>query len=109
MQSEVIDDILSVEDEAAKIIADAEKKARDMVSEAHERASGIIAEEVGKVRESGKAAVASAEELLSKHLEEYEEERKRIESSENTVDPAVLESAASRIVERICRTDSFGA
>ncbi len=108
MQSEVIDDILSVEDQAAKIIEDAEKKAKETVSEAHDKAAKIIAEAVDEVRANGKAEVEGAEELLSKHLGEYEEERVRIESSENYVDPQVLDRAASRIVDRICRTDYFG-
>ena len=109
MQSEVIDDILSREDQAAKIIEDDEKKARENISNAHDKAAKIISEAVDAVREQGKADVAAAEELLSKHLDEYEAERARIESSENAVNPDVLERAVSRIISRICATDSFGA
>ncbi len=108
MQSEVIDDILTVEDRAAKIIEDAEKTARENISQAHDKAAKIIAEAVDAVRERGKAEVDSAEALLSKHLEEYEEERARIENSENAVDPNVLERAVSRIIDRICTTEAFG-
>lgn len=105
MQSEVIDDILSVEDKAAKIIEDAEKQAREIISKAHDEAARIVSESVEAVRERGKADVESAEELLTKHLAEYEEERERIEGAENTVDPAVLERAASRIIGRVCTTE----
>ena len=108
MQSEVIDDILSVEDQAAAIITDAENKAKEMVSQAHEKAAKIIAEKVDAVRAQGKADVESAEAILQQHLAEYEEERERIESTDNSVDPGVLERAASRIVDRICRTEYFG-
>ena len=108
MQSEVIDDILSVEDQAAKIVDDAEKKARENISQAHDKAAKIISESVEAVRESGKADVDSAEKLLQEHLAQYEEERERIESSENSVAPQVLERAVSRIVDRICRTEYFG-
>ncbi len=105
MQSEVIDDILSVEDEAAKIIEDAQKKARDTVSDAHDRAARIIADAVEAVREEGKADVERAEEVLKNKLDEYEAERERIQNEASVVDRSVLEAAASRIVERICRTD----
>ena len=108
MQSEVIDDILSVEDQAAAIIIGAENKAKEMVSQAHEKAAKIIAEKVDAVRAQGKADVESAEAILQQHLAEYEEERERIESTDNSVDPGVLERAASRIVDRICRTEYFG-
>lgn len=104
MQSEVIDDILSVEDQAAKIIEDAEKKAKENISAAHDRAAKIISDALDAVRERGKADVESAEALLEKHLAEYEEERERIENEENAVDPEVLERAVSRIVDRICNT-----
>ncbi len=108
MQSEVIDDILSVEDQAAKIVDEAEEKAKETISQAHDKAAKIIADRVEAVRRSGKADVDSAEALLQQHLAEYEEERERIESSENTIDPDVLERAVSRIVDRICRTEYFG-
>ena len=65
MQSEVIDDILSIEDQAAKIIEDAEKKARENISNAHDKAAKIISEAVDAVREQGKADVAAAEENLA--------------------------------------------
>ena len=104
MQSEVIDDILSVEDEAARIIDEAEKKAREMISEAHDKAAKLISDAVEAEREKGKADVEAAEALLEQHLEQYEEERRRIESEEDHVDPSVLDRSASRIVVRICRT-----
>ena len=100
MQSEVIDDILSVEDQAAKIVEDAEKKAKETISEAHDEAQKIISEAVERVRENGKAEVDGAE---------YEEERVKIEESSSSVSPDVLEKAVTRIVERICRTGNFGA
>ncbi|MBO8436013.1 MAG: hypothetical protein IAA97_03435 [Spirochaetes bacterium] len=105
----MIDDILSVEDQAAKIVEDAEKKAKETISEAHDEAQKIISEAVERVRENGKAEVDGAEELLEKHLAEYEEERVKIEESSSSVSPDVLEKAVTRIVERICRTGNFGA
>ena len=108
MQSEVIDDILSVEDQAARIVEEAEKRAKDIISEAHDEAQKIISEAVENVRENGKAEVDGAEELLEKHLAEYEEEREKIESSASSVSPDVLDNAAGRIVERICRTGAIG-
>ena len=109
MQIEVIDDILSVEERADKIIEDAQKKARNMISSAHDKAAATIKEAVERVRERGKEDVESAEELLQNHLSEYEKERIEIEKSDETIDPAVLERATGRIVERICTVDAFGA
>ena len=109
MQIEVIDDILSVEERADKIIEDAQKKARDMISSAHDKAAATNKEAVERVRERGKDDVESAEELLQIHLSEYEKERIEIEKSDETIDPAVLERATGRIVERICTVDAFGA
>ncbi len=107
MQSEVIDGILTVEDEAAKRIADAEKKARDEVSQAHDQAAKIIADALDEVRERGNADVESAEALLQQHLQQYEEERSRIEAESNSVDPDVLDRAATRIVDRLLHVDSM--
>ena len=109
MQSEVIDDILSVEEKAEKIIEDAQKNARDMISAAHGKAAAIIKEAVERVRMRGKEDVDNAEALLEEHLAEYEKERQELEMSEERVDPAVLERAASRIVARICNVDTFGS
>ena len=109
MQIEVIDDILSVEERADKIIEDAQKKARDMISSAHDKAAATIKEAVERVRERGKEDVESAEELLQNHLSESEKERIESEKSDETIDPAVLERATGRIVERICTVDAFGA
>lgn len=109
MQSEVIDDILSVEERADKIIEDAQRKAQDMISDAHDKAAAAIKEAVERVREKGKEDVAAAEELLQKHLAEYEEERVTLEKSEETIDPTVLDRAAGRIIDRICNVDAFGA
>ena len=55
--------------------------------------------------EEGKADVERAEEVLKNKLDEYEAERERIQNEASVVDRSVLEAAASRIVERICRTD----
>ena len=85
---------------------------RGVVAAAGLAATGFasaIKEAVERVRERGKEDVESAEELLQNHLSEYEKERIEIEKSDETIDPAVLERATGRIVERICTVDAFGA
>ena len=77
--------------------------------ESGDKAAATIKEAVERVRERGKEDVESAEELLQNHLSEYEKERIEIEKSDETIDPAVLERATGRIVERICTVDAFGA
>ncbi len=101
MQSSVIDEILSVEDDAGKIVDDARAEARKIVSEAHEKAARIVSSSVEAVKARSRSELAEAEALLQKDLADYEEERRRIESGEHKMDPEAKERAVSRVIDRI--------
>ena len=108
MQSGVIDGILSVEDEAAKIIENAQKEAGTIIATANEKAAKLVSEALDEARKSGQSDVNAAESLLESHLAMYEKERDRILSGENRLDPSVLDRAAERIVSRILSTSVQG-
>ncbi len=101
MQSSVIDEILSVEDDAAKIVDDARAEAKAMVSEAHDKAARIVSASVEDVKARARAEIAEAEAQLQQDLAEYEEERKRIERGEHRMDSDAKERAVSRVIDRI--------
>ncbi len=104
MQSGVIDGILSVEDEAEKIIENAHKEASSILASANDKAAKLVSDALDEARKTGQGDVDAAEALLESHLAMYEEERNRILSGENQIDPAVLDRAADRIVGRILST-----
>ncbi len=108
MQSGVIDGILSIEDEAAGIIEDAQKKAGEIVASANDRAAKAVSEALEEARSRGQQDVDAAEKLLESHLAMYEEEKARILSGEAHVSPEVLDRAAGRIVDRILRVSVQG-
>lgn len=108
MQSGVIDGILSVEDEAEKIIDNAHKKAGEILASANDKAAKLVSGVLEEARKRGQADVDAAESILESHLAMYEQERSRIISGENRVDPAVLDRAAGRIVDRILSTSVQG-
>ena len=99
MQSAIIDEILKVEDEAAAIIDDAEKKARDMLFDAQSRAKDLVSSSVDKVKAESEALIKSEEELLEADLKAYEERKAELENSEIKVDKARLDRAVERIME----------
>lgn len=108
MQSGVIDGILSIEDEAAGIIEDAQKKAGEIVASANDRAAKAVSEALEEARGRGQQDVDAAEKLLESHLAMYEDEKARILSGEAHVSPEVLDRAAGRIVDRILRVSVQG-
>ena len=101
MQSSVIDEILSVEDDAGKIIDDARAEAKKIVSDAHEKAARIVSSSIEAVKSRSRSELAEAEAQLQKDLADYEEERKSIESGEHKMDENAKERAVSRVIKRI--------
>ncbi len=101
MQSSVIDEILSVEDEAGKIVDDARAEARKIVSDAHEKAAKMLSSSLESVKARSRQELAEAQADLQRDLDDYEEERKRIESGEHRMESSARERAVSRVVDRI--------
>ncbi len=100
MQSEVIDGILSIEDEAAKIIEDAEKEAQGIVDEANRKAAAEISSAAADTAREGQQAIDDAEQVMNAHLDELE--RKLGDPERVPVLPEdLLERASDRIISRI--------
>ena len=75
MQSTIIDEILSIEDEAAKIVEEAEKMSRDMVFDAQTKARDYVKAEVDKIKAESDDLIKSEEEILNANLKEYEKKK----------------------------------
>ena len=73
MQSGVIDGILSVEDEAEKIIENAHKEASSILASANDKAAKLVSDALDEARKTGQGDVDAAEALLESHLAMYEE------------------------------------
>ena len=108
MQSEVIDDILSVEDRAEKTVEDAQSTARKIISDAHDKAAKTISDAVEEARRDGQKSVDDAEKLLQQHLAAYEQACSDAGKTAAAVDQAVIDRASDRIIKRICSIGAAG-
>ena len=108
MQSEVIDDSLSVEDEAAKIIEDAEKEAQSIINDAHQKAAAEINAAIAQSAKDGQASLEEAERAMNAHLQELQE---KLDDPKKAPDlpEDLVERASDRIVSRILSTGSRNA
>lgn len=108
MQKDVIGEILQVEDNASAIIENADKESRRIVQEAQGEAAAMIRKAAEDARNEGNALVDEAEKVYEAHLAEYEDQQSALQVKKVVIDPALLKSAADRIVSTICRTELFG-
>jgi F0F1-type ATP synthase membrane subunit b/b' len=108
MQSEVINDILAVEDRAERIVADANQTARDILASADAQASEMIRNAVEAEREQGRQAIADAEASVSEAVQSYEDQLKEDYSADSMLAQVDVESVADRIVEKVCSTMLHG-
>ncbi len=101
MHSDIIDNILEVEDAAVKIVEDAEKQARDIVFNAQSEKKDYIQKEIEKVRARGDEEIDGGKKILDEHLKEYEQQRLEIEKNASVADSGVIARSAERVVRRI--------
>lgn len=104
MQSEVINDILAVEDRAERIVADANQAARDTLAAADAQASEIVRKAVEDERAQGRRAIADAEAGVVETVQSYEEHLKEDYSVNSTLAQVDVEAIADKIVEKVCST-----
>ena len=102
MRSEVIDRILSVEDEAEAIKAKAEEEAQRIVLDAQSEASAIVKEALDAERRRSDELVSQANALLDEELRELEEKTRSLEARSVEVDQNAAAAAAARIVSLVC-------
>ncbi len=101
MHSDIIDNILEVEDSAVKIVEDAEKQARDIVFNAQTEKKDYIQKEIDRVRSLGEEEIDAQKKLLDEHLEDYERQRLEIEKDPSVTDKDVIERSSERVIKRI--------
>lgn len=101
MQSGIIDEILAVEDEAERIVNDAQAEARRMISAAHNKAARIISDREEAARQEGQQRLDAAEARMREEIAEYEKQRLSQKNAEASVPPQVVSRAQERIVSRI--------
>ena len=109
MRSEVIDRILSVEDEADSIIKEAEERSQKIVLDAQGEASAIVKKAVDEERRRSDALVADATRVMEERVRALEEKGAGLSASGSPlVDKASVDEAVRRIVSLIVSTDLPG-
>ncbi len=101
MRSDIINDVLSVEDRAQQIIRDAEHTARDAISDAQSTANELMRSSIKEEREHLRAQLEQAETEARAEVEQFEES---LNISSN-ISGENLDTIAHSIVEQVCKTD----
>ena len=99
MHSDIIDEILEVEDNAVAIVDNAEKQARDIVYKAQNEKRDMMLDAVEKQRAENDRLFAEADALLKERLASYEEDLQDVMHGRNRIPEEVLEGSVSRIVD----------
>lgn len=108
MRSEVIDKILSVEDQAETIRNKGEEDARQMVLDAQSEAAKIVKSALEEERRRGDEVVSQASSVLDVKLDEIERKSQLVSSSDAVVDPESVRIATERIARLVCAVPMFG-
>ncbi len=101
MRSDIINEVLTVEDRAQKIIRDAERTARDYITDAQTEANELVRSSLKQEREHCHALLQQAEADAALQLSEFEAGLQRVE----TLQEDELERIARVIVEKVCQSD----
>ena len=109
MRSEVIDRILSVEDEAQAIRKQADDEARTMVLDAQTKAAGIAKEELEAERRRADGIVEQASRALDEKLRELDEKSGQLMQATVEVDTSAVEEASRRIVDLVTSVPLFSS
>lgn len=104
MRSEIINEVLTVEDKAQKIINDANAVSREMLVDAQSKANALVRDSLKTIRDLHKIELAKAEEEAARLLEETES---NLDSTIELNDKR-LDEIADRIVSLVSKTNLFG-
>ena len=108
MQNDVISQILEIEDSADRILSDADKERSRIIQNAQAESARIVKDATEKAKAEGLRLTEEAEKVYQAHMAEYEETQNRMKESSFSIDEAVLNDVADRIIASICRTEIFG-
>jgi len=101
VRSDIIDEVLSVEDKAQQIIRDANTNSRNILSDAQLQASEFVRTALKEERENNHSLLLQAEEDANLRLSEFEASL----DVSSVLDEATLDKIAESITEKICRTE----
>lgn len=101
VRSDIINEVLSVEDKAQQIIRDANTNSRNIISDAQLQASEFIRSALKDERDKNHALLLQAEEDANLRLSEYEASL----DVSSVLDEATLDKIADSITEKICKTE----
>jgi vacuolar-type H+-ATPase subunit H len=101
VRSDIINEVLTVEDRAQKIIRDSERTVRDYITDAQTEANEIVRSSLKQERERCQALLQQAEADAALQLSEFEAGLTRVE----TLQEDTLDRIAQAIVEKVCNTD----
>lgn len=104
MRSEIINEVLTVEDKAQKIINDANAVSREMLVDAQSKANALVRDSLKTIRDIHKIELSKAEEEAARLLEETES---NLDSTIELNDKR-LDEIADRIVSLVSKTKLFG-
>jgi len=101
VRSEIIDEVLSVEDKAQQIIRDATTNSRNILSDAQLQASELVRIALKEERDKSHDILLQAEEDANLRLIEFEASL----DVSSVLDEATLDKIADSITEKICKTE----
>jgi len=101
VRSDIINEVLSVEDKAQQIIRDANTNSRNMLTDAQLQAGEIVRSALKEEREKNRTLLLQAEEDANLRLSEFEASL----DISSVLDEATLDKIADTITEKICRTE----
>lgn len=104
MQHDVIDEILSVEENAQKLEKDAQSSSREMVMDAQSKASQYVRDVLNAKREVFRKELEQAEADAQKTLADYCDS---IDTSA-TIPSAELDAMADQIIRKVCESTLLG-
>ncbi|MCH3916814.1 MAG: hypothetical protein LKE40_05000 [Spirochaetia bacterium] len=103
MQSEIINEILSVEDDADKIVDDAQKKASGIVSDAEAKAAALVKDALKKEREKNQAALKI---LMNDNAEKLAAYQKELEK-QIVDEPDLINKLSGELADKICNSSVY--
>jgi len=103
LQSEIINDILSVEDDANLIIQQAQKKANNILTEAETRAAKMMKDDLKAERDKNQQAFDI---LLKEHKKEIEAYQLKLESQIKD-EGSLIDTLSTQLANNICKESVY--
>lgn len=103
MQHNVIDEILSVEENAQKLEKDAQSRSREMVMDAQSKANQYVRDTLNAKREADRKELEKAEADARQTIADYTSSL----DTATTISSSDLDSMADQIIKKVCASNLF--